>query len=189
MTDEEKLQHFYTLCTEDAKKDADEELQAFSKELEDAFEAHKKQKAQESDAWIASERVSIERTLKREYSGKQQKIRQGLAARQDMIREKLFQRVREKLLAAKEGPEYLEFLIRKTEESKKIAGSEPMTLYIDPSDQKFLDELEARTGVRASLSKEPFLGGTRAVVRSKNILIDDSLQSLMEDERENYAFD
>lgn len=189
MTEEEKLQRFYTECTEAAKKDSDAQLEAFSKELDDAFEAHKKQKMQETDAWIANERGVVERQLKREYSEKQQKIRQREAARQDLIREKLFKRVREKLLDAKKRPEYLEFLVKRTEESKKIAGTDPMTLYIDPSDQKFQDALEARTGVRALLSREPFLGGTRAVVRSKNILIDYSLQSLMEDERERYAFD
>ena len=42
--------------------------------------------------------------------------------------------------------------------------------------------------VTLTISAMPFLGGVRAVIPEKNILIDNSFETLLNEERENFIF-
>ena len=47
-----------------------------------------------------------------------------------------------------------------------------MTIYINPSDADKKTYLEERTGMTLTISKVDFIGGVRAVVPEKNVLVD-----------------
>ena len=63
-----------------------------------------------------------------------------------------------------------------------------LTLYLDPSDEAHKASLEQKLSVTLTISAMPFLGGVRAVIPEKNILIDNSFETLLNEERENFIF-
>ena len=97
-------------------------------------------------------------------------------------------RRREKLTAYKKDPSYEEYLERKIREAVTFAGNDKLTLYLDPSDEAHKASLEQKLSVTLTISAMPFLGGVRAVIPEKNILIDNSFETLLNEERENFIF-
>ena len=69
-----------------------------------------------------------------------------------------------------------------------FAGNDKLTLYLDPSDEAHKASLEQKLSVTLTISAMPFLGGVRAVIPEKNILIDNSFETLLNEERENFIF-
>ena len=63
-----------------------------------------------------------------------------------------------------------------------------MTIYINPTDSSKKDVLEKRTGAVLTISKEDFLGGIRAVIHDRHILIDNSFFFLLEKEYDKFLF-
>ena len=57
------------------------------------------------------------------------------------------------------------------------------------ADASVAEELEKRTGIRPQISQNSFLGGIRAVIPEKNVLIDYTFNTLLEAEKENFNFD
>ena len=78
--------------------------------------------------------------------------------------------------------EYQEYLIAKIKMAKKVAEQEAVLIYINPSDADKKEELEKKTGVDLTVSNIDFGGGIRAVIRSRNILIDESFVTKLEQE-------
>ncbi|MFR5505939.1 MAG: hypothetical protein ACLTHY_02445, partial [[Ruminococcus] torques] len=59
---------------------------------------------------------------------------------------------------------------------------------INPSDEKKRTELEKETGAKLTVSAEDFIGGVRAVIRSRNILMDHSFKTQIQDEYDKFLF-
>ena len=78
---------------------------------------------------------------------------------------------------------------KKVADAVKIADGEPMIIYIDPADEKKLHNLAMQHQADVRISEYSFLGGTRAVIPGKNILIDNSFQARLAEARENFQFD
>ena len=57
-----------------------------------------------------------------------------------------------------------------------------MVVYINPSDADKKQGLEQETGVELTVSSIDFGGGVRAVIRSRNILVDESFVTKLEQE-------
>ena len=85
-------------------------------------------------------------------------------------------------------PEYLEYLSQRIQEACDFAGEDALVVYLDPADQNRIPELAARFGFAPVVSREAFMGGMRAVIRSKNILIDNSFATLLREAKEEFVF-
>ena len=85
-------------------------------------------------------------------------------------------------------PEYLEYLSQRIQEARDFAGEDALVVYLDPADQNWIPELAARFGFAPVVSREAFMGGMRAVIRSKNILIDNSFATLLREAKEEFVF-
>ncbi len=189
MTTDEKLQHFYDISIESAQEDAKKLLDTHEAALEKAFEEHKETKHRQAEAELTAESDKLKRDFNKEVSTQQIQIKRKFSAVTEELREKLFQEVAEKLERFKESPDYLSMLSRQIKEALDFADGDEMVVYIDPSDAGLSDEIVRRLdqkGFVPTISKEPFMGGMRAVIRSKNILIDNSFLTLMNDEKENF---
>ena len=86
-------------------------------------------------------------------------------------------------------PQYTDWLEDKIKRALEAAGEDQMEIYLSAGDQALAEELEKRTGICTLISKTSFLGGIRAVIPEKNILIDYTLLTLLEGEKENFNFD
>ena len=72
--------------------------------------------------------------------------------------------------------------------AKQFAANDPVVIYINPSDEKKRVELEKETGMDLTVSAEDFIGGVRAVIRSRNILMDHSFKTQLRDEYDKFLF-
>ena len=85
--------------------------------------------------------------------------------------------------------EYKQLLVSYIEKAAAFAGSEPITLYINPTDEDKKDYLEEYTGLKLTVSKENFIGGVRAIISGRNILIDYSFKGSLETARRKFLFE
>ena len=178
MTTEEKLQNFYNHSLDSANREAERVIGDHQKALDKIFEEHK--------ATARRQAEKAKRDVNKTLSADQLHIRRKLSRKNLELKEKLFKEVREKLTAYKKDPSYEEYLERKIREAVTFAGNDKLTLYLDPSDEAHKASLEQKLSV--TLSAMPFLGGVRAVIPEKNILIDNSFETLLNEERENFIF-
>ena len=189
MTQEDKLRNFYDLSIESASRQRDQMLADCRATLEADFEAHRSEKENIVSDRMKSETTALSRELKRDLSDHQNRIRQNMAKRQREVKEEIFANVADKLSAFRKTPEYHTWLFRKVRAALAFAGEEEVTIYVDPADETYTDEIHAVCGVQPVISNVAFGGGIRAVIRSRNILIDNSFATLMAEAKENFTFD
>ncbi|MBR3339743.1 MAG: V-type ATP synthase subunit E [Lachnospiraceae bacterium] len=189
MTQEDKLRNFYDLSIESASRQRDQMLADCRATLEADFEAHRSEKEKVVTDRMKAETTALSRELKRDLSDRQNRIRQNLAKRQREVKEEIFANVADKLSAFRKTPEYHTWLFRKVRAALAFAGKEEVTIYVDPADETYTDEIHAVCGVQPVISNVAFGGGIRAVIRSRNILIDNSFATLMAEAKENFTFD
>ena len=189
MTQEDKLRNFYDLSIESASRQSEQIIADCRATLEADFEAHRSEKEKVVTDRMKSETTALSRELKRDLSNRQNRIRQNLAKRQREVKEEIFANVADKLSAFRKTPEYHTWLFRKVRAALAFAGKEEVTIYVDPADETYTDEINAVCGVQPVISNVAFGGGIRAVIRSRNILIDNSFATLMAEAKENFTFD
>lgn len=115
--------------------------------------------------------------LKRTYSQKQEEL-QG----------RIFSELRDRLARFMETPAYETLLKEQIRKARDFAQGEEIHIYIDPADQEKQNLLSMETGCDIRVSQYPFSGGTRAVIASKNILIDNSFETKLKEAGENFQF-
>lgn len=189
MTHEEKLGIFYDLSMESAKAQCEEMLSGYRANLEKEFAEHRSLKESSAAERLGTETVALERELKRDLSDRQNELRRKLAESQDEVKDAIFTRASEKLAAFRETPEYRSWLFNKVKGIKEFADKDEVTVYIDPEDAEYLDAIGASADILPVISRESFGGGIRAVIRSRKILIDNSFDTLLAEEKDRYRFD
>lgn len=192
MKTEEKLQHFYDLSIASAQEDAQKLIEKHQSGLDQAYNEHVAMKNRQADAELKAESDKLKRDFNKEVSAEHLLIKRQISEIQTDLKDKLFLEVTEKLNAFKETQEYQDMLYNQIIQAIEFAAGDEMVIYIDPSDEHLLVSLTERlkdAHIIPTLSKEPFMGGMRAVIRSKNILIDNSFSTLLGDEKEKFTFD
>ena len=178
MTTEEKLQNFYNHSLDSANREAERVIGDHQKALDKIFEEHKATARRQAEEEVAAETEKAKRDVNKTLSADQLHIRRKLSRKNLELKEKLF----------KKDPSYEEYLERKIREAVTFAGNDKLTLYLDPSDEAHKASLEQKLSVTLTISAMPFLGGVRAVIPEKNLLIDNSFETLLNEERENFIF-
>ena len=182
MTTEEKLQHFYEVSMESARDESEKALEEYRAALSQMLAEHKEDKQKNAGNQL---KLETEKAL----SAEQLHIKRRLSKKQQELREVLFVEVRNKLETFMSSPEYLVWLEEKIREALTIAGEDEVQIYLTPADSSLLETLAARCGTSLHISETPFMGGVRAVIPAKNILIDHTFKTLYESEKEEFNFD
>ncbi|RGY97380.1 V-type ATP synthase subunit E [Clostridium sp. AM58-1XD] len=188
MTTEEKLQHFLDFCMEDVRTRSGKMLDDYMASLEQTFEEHKADAERRAEMRIRIQKENIKRELNKQLSIEQLNIKRSLSKKQDELKDMLFVELRDYLAHFMDSPAYHELLEKQVKEAKEFAGSEEMTIYMDPCDADQVSRLALHHNVTIKVSEYSFLGGIRAVIPSKNILIDNSFATKMEEARHNFTF-
>ena len=81
------------------------------------------------------------------------------------------------------------YLAEKINEAKKFAGKDELYIYLSPADSARIHALSARTYFPLQVAKESFMGGIKAMIPSKNILIDYSFLETFQTLRKDFNFD
>lgn len=188
MTTDEKLKHFLEASIESATSQSTQLIDDYSKALDIIFEDHKTDTLRKAELQIRLGKESLEREMNKELFREQLLIKRETTRRQAALKSMLFSEIEELLAEYMTTPGYRELLVRRIKEASSFAGKEEITIYIDPSDAPMQKDLEAATHARLTVSETGFMGGIRAVIRSRNILIDDSFETRLKEAKDAYTF-
>ena len=181
MTIEEKLQHFYDTSVAEAQTEAENTLEAHKKSLEEMLEKHKESRKMDAEAQIKAETENATREVNKALSAEQLTLRRDWTAKQTELKNEL-----ENFM---ESPAYQDYLCSRIQKAREFAGNDEIFIYLSAEDTALQRSIVAKTGFTVEISDEPFMGGIKATIPAKNILIDNSFLSAYEKLKKEFKFD
>lgn len=188
MTLEEKTAHLQEAAMKEARAQGNAIIEQHRQALEHIFEQHKEEALRQSETRLKAETIHEKQQLNMAVSKAQLQLKRDLSKVQKDLKHQLFQEVRERIDAFMQTEEYKHLLVDYVEKAAGFAGSEAMTIYINPTDADKKEYLEEHTGLTMTVSKEDFIGGVRCVVHDRNILIDHAFKGAIERESQKFLF-
>lgn len=188
MTIEEKLQYFQTASIENSRLQSEEAIKNYTKELEDEFELYKENIDELIKSKLKVERDRIIQAHNHESNAKVIIIKKKLSEAHDTLKDQLFCEVKELLENYRRTDEYKKLLISNFKKALIFANGEKSILYIDPADASLKAELESAINHPITISEYGFGGGCRTVVVDSEILIDNSFDSSLSEQKEQFTF-
>lgn len=198
----EKLDIFYRAAIDAANEQSESMLLSYKNVYEEALTEYRSQK---EEAWKTRERIAQERVRKevnRSISEELLQVKKEYHDKQEVHKEELFAQVAEKLAAYRESKEYADLICRKVSQAQEFAGNEVFTVYLDPKDAGLKAAIEAqmtrqraenekgqKSECRIEVSDSSFGGGVRVVIPGKHVLMDESFDSKLMEEKEKFSFE
>ena len=189
MTIDEKLSHFYDVTIEDAQAKAAGILEEHRKALAQITEKHKADSQENAQVQIKAETANARREINKALSAEQLTIKRDWTKKQNELKEKLFAEVKTQLENFRNTPDYPAYLENKIKEALDFAEQDKINIYISPEDSALLPDLVERTKAFITVSAEDFLGGIKATIPHKNILIDHSFAGNFQAVYKEFKFD
>lgn len=189
MTIDEKLSHFYDVTVEDAHAKAAGILEEHRKALAQMIEKHKADSQENAQVQIKAETASARREINKALSAEQLTIKRDWTKKQNELKEKLFAEVKTQLENFRNTPDYPAYLENKIKEALEFAEQDKINIYLSPEDSALLPDLVERTKAFITVSAEDFLGGIKATIPHKNILIDHSFAGNFQAVYKEFKFD
>ncbi len=178
----EKMEVFRKFTIELASKESEASLRDFQSSCDRKMEAFRRNRQAEMEHSYQVEEAKIRREANHEISRELLRQKRSVDNCKKEWKARLFGRVREMLAEYQKAEAYQEYLAAKIGMAKELAGEEDLIIYINPSDADKKEALEAAAGVSLTVSAIDFGGGIRAVIRARNILIDESFVTKLEQE-------
>lgn len=188
MTLEEKIAHLQTTSMEQARAEGNVVIDSHKEALEKVFEDHKAEALRQAETRIKAETTSARLALNQAAAKSQLEIKRRQGTVQQELKDKIFKEALSLVEDYMKTEAYEDFLIRCIRQAKEFAGEEDVVIYINPSDEKKRSALEDAARVRLTVSAEDFIGGVRAVIRSRNVLIDNSFRTQLRNEYDKFLF-
>lgn len=173
MTLEEKITHLKTTSMEQARAEGNAIIDSHREALDKVFEDHKAEALRQSETRIKAETTNAKLALNQALAKSQLEIKRKQGKIQQELKDKIFEEAQDLIHAFMKTEAYDDFLIRCIRSAVRFAGTDPVTVYI----------------VHLSVSAEDFIGGVRSVIRSRNILIDNSFQTQLKDQYDKFIFE
>ena len=189
MTIDEKLSHFYDVTIEDAQAKAAGILEEHRKALAHKTEKHKADSQENAQVQIKAETANARREINKALSAEQLTIKRDWTKKQNELKEKLFAEVKTQMENFRNTPDYPAYLESKIKEALDFAEQDKINIYLSPEDSALLPDLVERTKAFITVSAEDFLGGVKATIPHKNILIDHSFAGNFQAVYKEFKFD
>lgn len=187
MTLEEKLANFEESATKAATQENERIIREYQEYLDNAFEEKKAELEEEAQVRLKTESDRLLSENNKLLSSLSLDSRRAINLKSEEYANLIFADVEKKLTEFKKTPEYLQVLASQIKAALEFARESSMTIYIDPSDEALKEELEKQSGHAIAISRIEFKGGTRAVIKDKNILIDNSFLTRLEEQRSSFS--
>ena len=188
MTLEEKMTHLQALSMEQARTEGNTIIDSHREALEKVLADHKREAIHQSKLRIMEEKTRAKLELNQARAKFQLEQRRRRGKVQQELKDKLFEEVHQLLKDYMQTEEYDAFLAKCIRQAENYAGDDLVVIYINASDAAKQEQLEKVTGVSLTISDEEFIGGVRAVIQSRNILIDHSFRTQLRDAYESFLF-
>lgn len=186
MTTEEKLNNFTESAIAEATEQSESMLDDYQAGIDKIIAEHKKEIEERAEINYNYTLDELIRAKNKSLSDANLIARKKINDRTLEIKTSVFNEVNKKLIEYKKTPGYIDLLIKQINNAITFANNEPITIYIDPSDQNLLSELETSTNATLTISDRDFFGGIRAVIESKNILIDNSFVTKLNEQMDSF---
>lgn len=188
MTLEEKILNLQASSMEQARAEGNAIIDSHREALEKLFSDHKAEAIRQSETRIKAEATNARLSYNQATAKYQLELKRRQGKVQQELKDKVFEEAEQLVDEFMKTEAYDEFLFKCIRKAKKFAGKEEITIYINPTDEKKRAELEDAARVRLTVSAEDFKGGIRAVIRSRNILIDNSFKTQLRNEYDKFLF-
>ncbi len=188
MTQEEKIKHLQNAAMEDARAEADSLISNYRAALETVLQTHQEEARRQAETRIKAEATSA-RLRKNQAAAKAQlEQKRELGKIQQKLKDQVFEEVLAMLKQYTNTASYMKFLEGCIFQAVQFAAGEAIVIYINESDKKLIPTLEKHTGAKLTVSHEDFKGGIRAIIRSRNVLIDHSFKTQLRNEYDAFLF-
>lgn len=188
MTLEEKIAHLQSTSMEEARAEGNAIIDTYREALEKVLEDHKAEALRQSETRIKAETVSAKQQLNQAMAKSQLELKRRQGKIQQELKDKIFDEANELVREFMKTESYEDYLVKCIHKAIIFAAGDPMVIYINPSDEERRSELEDASGTRLTISAEDFIGGIRAVIRDRNILIDNSFKTALRNEYDKFIF-
>lgn len=189
MTTDEKLQRFFTICMEDARAKSNRIFDDYAAALTNDLEEHKADARRQAQMQLQGESEKIQREMNKELAIEQMNLKRSFSLHHNELKEKLFIEVKNLLDNFMETPKYHSLLDSYIKSAKKFAGTDELIFYMDPVDSGHVNQLAYLNNVNIQISEYSFGGGIRAVIPSRNILIDHSFDNKFNEAKRTFQFE
>ncbi len=188
MTLEEKIAHLQATSMEEARAEGNAIIDNYREALEKLLKDHKEEMLWQSETRIKAEQSNARHMLNQAAARTQLELKRKTGKIQVELKDKIFDEALALAQDFMKTAAYEDYMARSIRKAISFAAGEEMTIYINPTDERLLTRLEEMTGTRLTVSAEDFIGGTRAVLRERNILIDNSFKTLLRNEYDKFLF-
>ena len=190
MTIDEKLTNFTEYCVLAGKKKSEELILQQQTALDKDFEAYTVKSKEIAETQLKIEKENLEKKLNKELSNEQLHSKQLIGEARTELTDKLFVELSDKISNFINTKEYMELISSQIEYALKFADGDELIIYVDSTDESRLHELCARHQTDCiKISEHSFMGGTKALLPKKNILIDNSFAKKLETAKLRFMFD
>ena len=186
MTLEEKFSHLQTTSMEQARAEGNAIIDSHREALEKVFEDHKAEARRQAETRIKAETTNARLSLNQAAAKSQLEIKRQRGKVQQELKDKVFEEALSLVQDYMKTDAYNDFLLKCIRQAVRYAGTDPVTIYINPTDESRRGDLEDAARVRLTISAEDFIGGVRAVIRNRNILMDNSFKTQLRNEYDKF---
>ena len=184
---DDKITNLQNSSMEQARAQGAALLDDYRTALIKLLEEHKKEAFKQSETRIKAESLHARYQLNQEITHSQLDLKKEEGVLTGELSDKIFEEVDGLLQEFIASPEYVTFLAESIKKAMEFSKGSQVKIFINPSDAHLQEKLEQQTGATLTISEEDFTGGLRAVIRERNILIDNSFITLRGNERETFV--
>ena len=139
---------------EQARAEGNAIIDSHQEALDKVFEDHKAEALRQSETRIKAETTNAKLALNQALAKSQLEIKRKQGKIQQELKDKIFEEAQDLIHAFMKTEAYDDFLIRCIHSAVRFAGTDPVTVYINLSDEKKKTELEEATQVHLTVSAE-----------------------------------
>lgn len=187
MTIDEKVDSFRELALADANQKSREMIKEYESSLQKMLKDHEETIGRKTAALLEMESQKLVQEKNHQMAAEHLDYRRRLSEKTDELKKELFSDVENRLSEYMKTKEYDHCLIKQIKEAMAFAREDDITIYINPGDAAKKEALEQATGAVLTVSAIDFTGGTRAVIPERNILIDRSFLTKLEEEKDSFT--
>ena len=188
MNDEDKLRKFYEITIKEAKSQNTNEVNSYEAALEKSFIDHKEEMERKAELEIRLQQEVLQKHKNSETAVKQLELRKVMGDIKDRLKEELFMSIKERLIEYKNNDDYINYLNNCVRKALSFAKGVKVDFYIDSSDVSLINQINNSVNLNIEVSEENLIGGMRAAIPSKNVLIDESFSAKLLDEQRKFKF-
>ncbi|MFW3497385.1 MULTISPECIES: V-type ATP synthase subunit E [Aerococcus] len=186
---EDKFAYFETQVNQQAQDIIDEQVNQYRATLQKDYDEFVKNTNQEFDAKFENAKKNMRKELNKNISQSQIHLQRDLYLQEEKLKKTLFAEFNDAIQNYMQTDEYRNQLVVMINNLKDYAekNREELVVYINHSDQAMYEILLEETNANIQISDREFLGGVRGVFKDRQVLIDYSFSTLLENVEDSFT--